>query len=184
MPRPEAPLIVETVDFVAGAARARGIAVVIDVFRAFTTACYATAGGARVIPVAAIEQALALRARHPDWLLAGEREGRDLPGFDFGNSPARIAAAQLAGRTLVHTTHAGTQGITAATAADEVLSGSLVNAAAIVRYIRQRAPGAVYRRAAQRGQVRGCAADRRRRSSDQLRHRHRLDISSAEPTAT
>jgi 2-phosphosulfolactate phosphatase len=130
-------------DFVAGAERARGIVVVIDVFRAFSTACYAAAGGARIIPVAAIETAHALKRRHPEWLLAGEREARDLPGFDFGNSPSRIASAALRGRTLVHTTHSGTQGITAAAAATEVLSGSLVNAAAIARYVGRQAPNEV-----------------------------------------
>jgi 2-phosphosulfolactate phosphatase len=134
---------VDILDFVAGARAARGSVVVIDVFRAFTTACYAAAGGARVVPVADIDTARALGARHPEWLLAGERQSRDLPGFHFGNSPARIAAAALAGRTLVHTTHAGTQGVTQADAADEVLTGSLVNAAAIVRYLRGREPALV-----------------------------------------
>ncbi len=134
---------VEILDFVAGAREARGSVVVIDVFRAFTTACYASAAGARVVPVADIEVARALGARHSDWLLAGERQGRDLPGFHFGNSPARIAAAPLAGRTLVHTTHAGTQGVTQADVADEVLTGSLVNAAAIVRYLRRQTPAVV-----------------------------------------
>lgn len=131
---------IEVLDFVAGARAARGSAVVIDVFRAFSTACYAAAGGARIVPVADIEAARALGQRHPDWLLAGERHGRDLPGFQFGNSPARIAEAPLRGRTLVHTTHAGTQGLTQAESADEVLTGSLVNAAAIVRYLRRRSP--------------------------------------------
>lgn len=134
---------VEVVDFVAGAAGAVGTAVVIDVFRAFSTACYASAGGARVIPVALLEAARALKARHPDWLLAGERHARPLAGFDFGNSPTAIEAAPLAGRTLVHTTHAGTQGLVAALHAEEVLTGSLVNAGAIVRYVRAHAPGTV-----------------------------------------
>jgi 2-phosphosulfolactate phosphatase len=132
---------VECLDFVAGARAARGLAVVIDVFRAFSVACYATAGGARRIhPVAAIEDALALKREHPDWLSIGERNARRLEGFDFGNSPTHIAAADLEGRTLVHTTHAGTQGLTAATGAEEVLTGSLVNAAAICRYIAARRP--------------------------------------------
>ena len=134
---------VEFHDFVAGARAARGSVVVIDVFRAFSTACYAAAGGARIVPVADIDVARALGARHPDWLLAGERGGQDLPGFHFGNSPTRIAAAARGGRTLVHTTHAGTQGLTQAEAADEVLTGSLVNAAAIVRYLERRAPAVV-----------------------------------------
>jgi 2-phosphosulfolactate phosphatase len=134
---------VECLDFLAGAERARGSAVIIDVFRAATTAAYAAATGARVVPVGAIEEALRLRMRHPDWLLAGERHARQLPGFDYGNSPTRIAAAELAGRTLVHTTHAGTQGLVGATAAAEVLTGSLVNAAAIVRYLKLQAPAQV-----------------------------------------
>jgi 2-phosphosulfolactate phosphatase len=134
---------VEVHDFVAGSRAATGLAIVIDVFRAFSMACYAVDGGARVIPVGAVEDALALRARHPDWLLAGERHARQLPGFDFGNSPTQIAAADLRGRTLVHTTHAGTQGLTNAVNADEVLTGSLVNAAALVRHARSQRPDVV-----------------------------------------
>ena len=132
---------VEVVDHVAGAARARGIALVIDVFRAFTVAPHAYAAGAsRVIPVAAIEDALALRQRLPNALLVGERHARRLPGFDAGNSPTEILALDLAGRPVVHTTHAGTQGLVAAPGADEVLTASLVNVSALVRYVRARGP--------------------------------------------
>ena len=137
------PHVVE-LDFVAGAREARGLAVVIDVFRAFSVAAYAFDRGARAIhPVAAIEEALALRAAHPDWLLIGERHARQLTGFDFGNSPTQIVAADLAGRTLVHTTHSGTQGLANAIHADEVITGALVNAGAIVRYIQSRRPAVV-----------------------------------------
>lgn len=135
---------VECLDFVEGARRARGLAVVIDVFRAFSVACYATAGGAeRIHPVAGIDEALRLKSAHPDWLFIGERHARKLEGFDFGNSPTEISRAPLVGRTLVHTTHAGTQGLCAATGADEVITGSLVNAAAICRYVESTGPGAV-----------------------------------------
>ena len=127
---------VNVTDFVDGAREARGLAVIIDIFRAFSVACYATAGGlARIYPVAAAEDALALMGAHPGWLGIGEREARKLPGFDFGNSPTEIRKADLRGRTLVHTTHAGTQGLMAASAADEVITGSLVNAGAICRHI-------------------------------------------------
>ncbi len=131
-------------DFVAGAREARGLAVVIDVFRAFSVACYATARGvARIHPVADAADALALKALHRGWVIAGERHARRLPGFDLGNSPSDILAADLEGRVLVHTTHAGTQGLRAALGADEVITGSLVNAAAICRYIASRAPARV-----------------------------------------
>lgn len=135
---------VEILDFVAGARAAQGLAVIIDVFRAFSVACYATAQGAeRIHPVAALEEALELQRAHPGWLLVGERHARRLPGFDFGNSPTEIEAADLTGRTLVHTTSAGTQGLRAATAADEVITGSLVNAGAICRHVAARAPARV-----------------------------------------
>lgn len=135
---------VECLDFVAGAGAARGLAVIIDVFRAFSVACYATAGGAkRIHPVAAIEDARSLKTSHPDWLLIGERHARRLEGFDFGNSPTEMVAADLRGRTLAHTTHAGTQGLCGALQADEVITGSLLNAAAICRYIAARRPAVV-----------------------------------------
>lgn len=128
-------------DLVAGARRARGVAVVIDVFRAFSAACYATAGGAaRIHPIADLEEARALKAAHPDWLLMGERHARRLPGFDLGNSPTEVETLGVAGRTLLHTTHAGTQGLRAATGAEEVITGALVNAAAVSRYLLARAP--------------------------------------------
>lgn len=131
---------IEVLDFVAGARAARGVAVVIDVFRAFSVACYAYAGGARrVIPMADVDAVRVLKRAHPEYLTVGERYARKLEGFDFGNSPAEIEQADLSGRTLLHTTHAGTQGVTNASQADVVLTGSLVNAAAICAYIQSAA---------------------------------------------
>jgi len=130
---------VQTTDFVAGARAARGLAVVIDVFRAFSVAAYATSrGAAQIWPVGAIETARALKAAHPEALLIGERHARPLPGFDCGNSPTELERIAVQGRTLIHTTHSGTQGLTNAVQADEIITGALVNAAAIVQYIQQR----------------------------------------------
>ena len=144
MPSGWRPAELRIADFVAGARSARGIAVIIDVFRAFSLAPYAFARGARaIVPVADVEEARELKRLHPDWLLIGERHARPLPGFDSGNSPADLERFDLRERTLVHTTHSGTQGLAAASQADEVITGSLVNAGAIVRYIRQRAPTVV-----------------------------------------
>jgi 2-phosphosulfolactate phosphatase len=132
---------IDVFDHVAGAREARGIAVVIDVFRAFSVAAYAfDAGAARVLPVAEIEDAKALGRRFPGAVLAGERHARRLPGFDIGNSPTEVRALGLQGKVLVHTTHAGTQGLVNATGADEVLTGAFVNISAVCRYIRARAP--------------------------------------------
>jgi 2-phosphosulfolactate phosphatase len=124
-----------------GAREARGLTVVIDVFRAFSLAAYAFAGGVeKIIPVGNLEDAWKLRQLHPDWLLAGERDEVMVKGFDFGNSPFQIKSADLAGKTLIHTTSAGTQGIVNAVQADEILTGSFVNAGAVTEYIRQQGP--------------------------------------------
>lgn len=144
MPSGWLPAEIRIADFVAGAQSARGLTVVIDVFRAFSVAAYAFAGGARtIVPVADIGDARDLKRLHPDWLLIGERHARPLPGFDCGNSPTELEQLDIRGRTLVHTTHSGTQGLAAASGADEVVTGSLVNAGAIVRYIRSREPAIV-----------------------------------------
>jgi len=135
---------IELMDHVAGAREARGIAVVIDVFRAFSVAAYAfDAGAARVLPVAEIADAKALAGRFPGAVLAGERHARRLPGFDIGNSPTEVRAIDLRGKVLVHTTHAGTQGLVNATGAEEVLTGAFVNISAVKRYIVARAPARV-----------------------------------------
>jgi len=124
--------------FLEGAARARGTAVVIDVFRAASLASYALAKGAtRIVPVATLEEAFALRREHPDWILAGERDCLRPEGFDYGNSPFEIANADLAGKTVVHSTSAGTKGLAAAMAAgaDEVYFLSFPNMGATARRI-------------------------------------------------
>jgi 2-phosphosulfolactate phosphatase len=128
-----------------GARQATGLAVIIDVFRAFSTACYVVARGAScIIPVASLEDAYRLKREHPDWVLIGERGGVVQPGFDFGNSPYQALQADLEGRTVVHTTSAGTQGLVAAAArSDDILTGSFVNARAIVNYIRRAQPAVV-----------------------------------------
>lgn len=132
---------IEVVDRVAGAQAAQGVAVVIDVFRAFSVAAYAfSRGAATVIPIAAVEDARELKRQHPDWLLIGERHAQPLPGFDCGNSPTELGKLDVAGRTIVHTTHSGTQGLTAVPASVETLTGALVNAGAIVRYLQARKP--------------------------------------------
>ena len=124
-----------------GARQAEGLAVIIDVFRAFSLECCLADMGAREIrPVGAIEEALAWRKRDPECVLIGERHGRKLEGFDFGNSPSTVPPEAIRGRRIIHTTSAGTQGVTGAAGAEEILTGSFLNAGAIAEYIRKRAP--------------------------------------------
>ncbi|MCI8934490.1 MAG: 2-phosphosulfolactate phosphatase [Clostridiaceae bacterium] len=127
-----------------GARQARGAAVIIDVFRAYSVECYGFAQGLRrIYPVGDLEEARRLKAARPEYLLCGEREGRKQPGCDFGNSPLEIAKQDLTGRVLIHTTSAGTQGLENAKGADFLLAASLVNAKATAEYLRRRNPSQV-----------------------------------------
>jgi 2-phosphosulfolactate phosphatase len=128
-------------DYVDGARRARGVVVIIDVFRAFSTACYAFAHGASsVIAVGEIDEAWRLKSDNPGWILVGERGGKKIDGFKFNNSPAEISDADLIGKTLILTTNAGTQGLVNATFSDQLLTGSFVNAKATAQYISSLGP--------------------------------------------
>ena len=127
---------IEIYEFIEGAQKAKGVAVIIDVFRAFSVGCYAyDAGVNRIIATAGVDDALSLKERYRSAVLIGEREEKKIDGFDFGNSPTEIIKADLHGKTVIHTTTAGTNGLVNAVNADQVLAGSLVNAGAIVNYI-------------------------------------------------
>ena len=127
-----------------GAQNAHGLTVIIDVFRAFTTACYAfDLGAEKIIPVGDIRQAFQLKKQNPGFILLGERNEKKPEGFDFGNSPSQLIAEKINGKTIIHTTSSGTQGIVHATLANEIITGSFVNADAIVRYIRKKQPTTV-----------------------------------------
>lgn len=124
-----------------GAKTAKGLAVVIDVFRAFSTACYIVKNGVKkIIPVGDITTAYRLKKETGDFILMGERNGYIQPGFDFGNSPFQIKNFDFTDKTVIHTTTRGTQGITAAYNAQEILTGSFVNAGAIIKYIKKYKP--------------------------------------------
>ncbi len=136
---------IEIVEYVEGAKKAEGVAVIIDVFRAFSVACYAFDGGAsQIIAASQVEKALSLKQIYSNAFLVGERDERKIPGFDFGNSPTEILKADLSGKTIIHTTTAGTQGLINSDKAEIVITGSFVNAGAIVRYISHINPEIVY----------------------------------------
>jgi len=124
-----------------GSKKAVGTAVIIDVFRAFSVSCYLVANGAsRIYPVGSIDEAYRLKEMNPEYILIGERHEKMCEGFDFGNSPTHILNMDFHGKTIVHTTSSGTQGISSAVNASEILTGSFVNAKAIVKYLQLKKP--------------------------------------------
>lgn len=118
------------------AATITGPAVAIDVVRAFTTAAYAFAAGAREIHlVETVREAHALLDRHPDWFAMGEDRGLRPPRFTLSNSPVHASRADLGGLTIVQRTSAGTRGALAARHAEPLLCASLVVASATAAYL-------------------------------------------------
>ncbi len=126
---------------IGGAKAAKGLAVVIDVFRAITVESYLMHNGCSLlIPTGDIAYAHQYKEEHPGTILIGERHGRIIDGFDYGNSPSQIKDVDFTGKTVVHTTSAGTQGIANATQAEEIITACLANAAAVAEYIRRGDP--------------------------------------------
>lgn len=116
-----------------GAETASGVVVMIDVFRASNTILMLLSrGAASIIPVATVPEAFALKEKHPERLLAGERRGVKVAGFDMGNSPHEASGMDLEGKKVIFTTSAGTQGIIRAEHAERILVGSFANANALV----------------------------------------------------
>ena len=119
-----------------GAQEARGTVVIIDVFRAFTTAAVAFSKGAeKIVLVAEVEDALKLRERGVGEICMGEVDGIRPDGFNLGNSPYEMLDAEVEGKTLIQSTRAGTVGMSAAVNASQIYAGSFVIAEATVRAI-------------------------------------------------
>ena len=135
---------IEIFHLIEGAKQADGLAVIIDVFRAFSMECWLYSLGAKEIrPVGSVEETFAWKQKDPDCILVGERHGRRIDGCDLGNSPSSIDPDLIRGKRIIHTTSAGTQGIVNAVHAVEIITGSFVNAKAIADYIRKKSPDKV-----------------------------------------
>lgn len=132
---------IQILEFIRGARETRGLTVIIDVFRAFSTSCYIYANGAdKIIPVDSLKLVYRLKRENPEFLLVGERGGRKPKDFDFGNSPSEIEGLDFNGKTILLTTSSGTKGLLGAKNADEIITGSFVNAGAIMEYIKTKKP--------------------------------------------
>ena len=119
------------------------IAVMIDVLRASTTLAHALAAGCHAIhPCRDVETARTLArdntGQDQPRLLAGERGGIRIDGFDLGNSPASFTSSSVGGRTIVFTTTNGTAALNTCQGADHIIVASFANLAAVVRFLVQR----------------------------------------------
>jgi 2-phosphosulfolactate phosphatase len=111
------------------------IVVVIDIFRATSSICYGIENGAvAIIPVATVEACESYR--DSEFLLAAERNGEVVDGFDFGNSPFSYVQEKVAGKTIVLTTTNGTHAINMSRGASKIVIGSFLNISALCNWLK------------------------------------------------
>jgi 2-phosphosulfolactate phosphatase len=112
------------------------IVVVIDIFRATSSICYGIENGAEaIIPVSQVEECAAYREKGLDYLLAAERDGSVVDGFDFGNSPFSYTKEKVAGKTIVLTTTNGTHALHLSRSAKRIVIGSFLNLSALSNWL-------------------------------------------------
>ncbi len=112
------------------------IVVVIDIFRATSSICYGIENGAEaIIPVSTVDECKSYSKEN--YLLAAERDGKVVEGFDFGNSPFAYSAEKVNGKTIVLTTTNGTHAIDESKkTAHQVIIGSFLNLDAVCDYLK------------------------------------------------
>jgi len=113
------------------------VVVVIDILRATSSITYGLENGAEaIIPVAQVEDCLGYAGK--GYLLAAERNGEVVAGFDFGNSPFSYTAEKVQGKTVVLTTTNGTKALhLARERAAQVVIGAFLNLTVLVQWLRE-----------------------------------------------
>lgn len=125
---------------------AADINIVIDVIRAFTVSHVAFSRGTRsIFLVNTVDEAFALKARHPDYLLAGEIGGLQIEHFDLDNSPFRFSRADVEGKTLVMKTTHGVKATLSALNAEQIFVTGFSNARQTARHVRHLIANKSYR---------------------------------------
>lgn len=113
------------------------IVVIVDIFRATSSICYGIENGAEaIIPVSEVDECLAYRDQETGYLLAAERNGEVVKGFDFGNSPFSYTKEKVAGKTVVLTTTNGTFALHLSRSAKRVVIGSFLNLTALCNWLK------------------------------------------------
>jgi 2-phosphosulfolactate phosphatase len=115
-------------------------AVAIDVLRATTTIATALAAGAEAVQVFAHLQQL--QEASQNWpasqrLLAGERGGKAVAGFDLGNSPLDYTPDRVRDKRIFLSTTNGTRSLQRLEGIPVVITAALVNLGAVVDFLRR-----------------------------------------------
>ena len=106
----------------------RDVSIMVDALRASTTITFALDNFKKVIPCFTPDEALSLKDEIGG-VLAGERNGKKIDGFDIGNTPYGIKNLKANENALILTTSNGTRILE--NMSSKVLVGSMVNAKAV-----------------------------------------------------
>jgi 2-phosphosulfolactate phosphatase len=92
-------------------------------------------GASEIIPLATVEEAFRMAKAYPRGfvMLGGERENKEITGFDLGNSPREYTAERVKGKKLILTTTNGTKAFHAVSSGKDILAGSFFNIGAIAQ---------------------------------------------------
>ena len=104
------------------------VSIMVDALRASTTITLALNNFNRIIPCFTPEEAFKLKEKY-DCIIAGERGGEMIEGFDIGNSPQNVEKYETDKDTLILTTSNGTRILENMNST--VLVGGMVNAKAV-----------------------------------------------------
>ena len=117
------------------------LVLVIDVLRATSSIVMALENGARaVVPVSTIDEAYNIKQQllssDNEVLLAGEKDGFIIPGFDLGNSPQKFTPDLVANKIVVLKTTNGTPLINKFTKASHLIALSFLNITSVLSYVK------------------------------------------------
>ena len=110
------------------------VVIIIDVLRATSTINTILYQGAKLVkPVESLEECKKLKDEN--YIIMGERMGKKVEGFDYGNSPTKIKKNQLKGSKVAITTSNGTKAIIKTKGSKISLIASFLNISKVINFI-------------------------------------------------
>ncbi|MCK4667138.1 2-phosphosulfolactate phosphatase [Candidatus Dependentiae bacterium] len=115
------------------------LVIVIDILRATSTIPVMLSRNVKkIIPVIEIKEVFNLKKIiNKNSILCGERDGKKIEGFDYGNSPLEFENADIEGKTVIMSSTNGTPTtIKAAELSEDVVFGSFINFRKLIDFIK------------------------------------------------
>ena len=128
------------------------VVVVTDILRATSCMVTALASGVKaIVPIREVEDCK--KMKNLGYMIAAERDGKKVEGFDLGNSPFSYMDIKLKNKTIALTTTNGTQAIKLSENAKEILVGAFLNLETIANYLKNKNTNVLVVCAAWKGKV-------------------------------